>query len=51
MKLWIDENVHSHVIKALKQAGHEIRMAKRGTDDIPDPHQCCGGECYYYHAR
>lgn len=35
MKLWIDENMHSHVIKALKQAGHEIRMAKRGTDDIP----------------
>jgi predicted nuclease of predicted toxin-antitoxin system len=33
MRFWIDENVHAHVAKALKQAGHEIRIAKRGTDD------------------
>ncbi len=35
MRFWIDENVHAHVAKALKQAGHEIRIAKRGTDDHP----------------
>ena len=34
MRFWIDENVHVHIAKALKQAGHEIRIAKRGTDDF-----------------
>ena len=33
MKFWIDENVHSHIAKALERNGHEIRIAKRGTKD------------------
>jgi predicted nuclease of predicted toxin-antitoxin system len=35
MKFWIDENVHIKIAKALERNGHEIRTAKRGTQDSP----------------
>jgi predicted nuclease of predicted toxin-antitoxin system len=34
MKFWIDENIASYIVNKLKQHGHEIYKAKRGTDDI-----------------
>ena len=34
MRIWIDENIHPHISRALKQAGHEIYIAERGTDDL-----------------
>jgi predicted nuclease of predicted toxin-antitoxin system len=34
MKFWVDENIASYVVSKLKQHGHEIYKAKRGTDDI-----------------
>lgn len=33
MKIWIDENIHPHIPKVLKQAGYEIYRAERGTDN------------------
>src|SRR2546429_3084998 len=34
MRFWIDENIASYIINRLKQHGHEIYKAKRGTDDF-----------------
>ncbi|HWS82746.1 MAG TPA: DUF5615 family PIN-like protein [Ktedonobacteraceae bacterium] len=34
MKFWIDENISSYIVNKLKQHGHEIYKAKRGTDDF-----------------
>ncbi|HEY4036269.1 MAG TPA: DUF5615 family PIN-like protein [Ktedonobacteraceae bacterium] len=33
MKFWIDENIASYVANKLKQHGHDIYKASRGTDD------------------
>jgi len=34
MKILIDENISSYIVNKLKQHGHEIYKAKRGTDDF-----------------
>jgi predicted nuclease of predicted toxin-antitoxin system len=34
MKFWIDENIPRPLGKAVKQAGYDIYIAQRGTDDL-----------------